>query len=105
MKGKLYPARSPDVAARRLGDEMLIMSGRDSTLFTLNEMATLIWEAAEGSTPLDDIVEQKICTQFEVQASTAVQDAQDLVERLAQHGILLLSDEPFRPNSRPQESQ
>jgi len=30
MSGKLYVSRSRSVAARKLGDEMLIMSGRDS---------------------------------------------------------------------------
>ena len=33
-------ARSKEIAARMLGDEMMIMSGRDSTLFTLNEVAS-----------------------------------------------------------------
>ena len=49
MNKKRYVARSSEIAARRLGDEMMIMSGRDSTLFTLNEVATIIWEAADGS--------------------------------------------------------
>ncbi len=31
---KLYLARNPRVAARGLDGEMMIMSGRDSTLFT-----------------------------------------------------------------------
>ena len=45
---KRYVARSKQLAARRLGAETMIMSGRDSTLFTLNEVATVIWEAADG---------------------------------------------------------
>ena len=34
---RLYLARNPRVAARSLDGEMMIMSGRDSTLFTLNK--------------------------------------------------------------------
>ncbi len=36
---KRYVARSSQIAARALGGEMMIMSARDSTLFTLNEVA------------------------------------------------------------------
>ena len=97
MNSKLYVARSPEIAARRLGDEMMIMSGRDSTLFTLNEVATTIWEAADGSTALDEIVQRKICPVFEVEPDVALRDAESLAEKLAGHGILLLSDEPFPP--------
>ena len=47
-ESKQYVARSKEIAARRLGGETMIMSGRDSTLYTLNEVATVIWEAADG---------------------------------------------------------
>jgi hypothetical protein len=92
---RLYVARSRSVAARKLGDEMLIMSGRDSTLFTLDEVATILWEAADGWKPLDEIVEEKICKEFEVEHGEALQDAVALVEGLADHGILQLSSEPL----------
>jgi len=92
---RLYVARSRSVAARKLGDEMLIMSGRDSTLFTLDEVATILWEAADGWKPLEEIVEEKICKEFEVERGEALQDAVALVEGLAEHGILLLSSEPL----------
>jgi hypothetical protein len=78
-----------------LGEEMLVMSGKDSTLFTLNSTATILWQAADGATPLNEIVERRICTQFEVNPEDAMRDAQALAEDLAQHGILLLSDQPI----------
>ena len=67
----LYVARNPRVAARSLDGEMMIMSGRDSTLFTLNKTATILWQAADGTTPLEQIVQQKICAEFEVEAGDA----------------------------------
>ena len=100
MSSKRYVARSSEIAARRLGEEMMIMSARDSTLFTLNSVATAIWEAADGSTALDEIVEHTICTAFEVEASVALLDAEALAEALAGHGLLLLSDQPFPPPAR-----
>ncbi len=100
MNGKHYVARSSEIAARMLGGEMIIMSARDSTVFTLNEVATVIWEAADGSTPLDEIVASRICTQYEVAPEVALQDAENLAQELASHGILLLSDQPVG-RSRP----
>lgn len=97
MNSRSYVARSSEVAARRLGDEVMIMSAGDSTLFTLNAVATAIWEAADGSTTLDDIVKRNICPSFAVEPSVAQRDAESLAEGLAGHGILLLSDRPFLP--------
>jgi hypothetical protein len=95
MTTKRYVARSSEIAARKLGNEMMIMSGRDSTLYTLNDVATVIWEAADGSTSLDEIVGSGICSKFEVRPCVALQDAEKMVEELAGHGILLVSDEPI----------
>ncbi len=88
----MYIARSSEIASRNLDGEMIIMSARDSTLFTLNEVATAIWEAADGHTSLEDIVEQKICAEYDVDRATALRDAHDLVQRLVEHGILSISE-------------
>ncbi len=71
------------------------MSARDSTLFSLNEVAAVIWEAADGVTPLSDIVERVVCSAYEVDAAQALADAEQLVDDLAGHGILLVSDQPI----------
>jgi hypothetical protein len=101
MTRNLYVTRSPRVAARKLGDEMMIMSGHDSTLFTLDEVATIIWEASDGSTPLEEIVVRSICSQFEVERGEALADAEAFVEGLAAHGILLVSCEPLTKSKLP----
>jgi len=92
---RLYVARNPRVAARSLDGEMMIMSGRDSTLFTLNKTATILWQAADGATPLDEIVSDKICVEFEVEPAEALQDAETLARELADHGILQISEQPI----------
>lgn len=96
---RLYVARNPRVAARSLGGEMMIMSGRDSTLFTLNKTATILWQAADGSTPLDQIVEQRICPEFEVGLAEAMRDAETLARELAGHEILQISEQPISVQS------
>jgi hypothetical protein len=93
----VYIARSTAVAARSLDGEMMIMSAKDSTLFTLNPVGTVIWQSADGQTPLAEIVEQKICAQFEVDPADAARDAESFVSDLVGHGILLISGEPITP--------
>ena len=91
----LYIARSHENAARVLDGEMMIMSARDSTLFNLNEVGTMIWQAADGATTLEDIVMEKICLEYEVEPAEALKDADAFVRELAEHGILRLSDQPI----------
>ena len=96
---RLYVARNPRVAARSLDGEMMIMSGRDSTLFTLNKTATILWQSADGATPLDEIVEHKICPEFDVEPAVALQDAETLARELASHEILQVSEQPIPPRN------
>ena len=95
MSDKRYVARSAAIAARALGDETMVMSATNSTLFTLDRVATVIWEAADGATPLDEIVANKVCTQFDVSQEVALKDAEDLVAELAEHGLVTVSDRPI----------
>lgn len=90
-----YIARSSAIAARMLDGQMMIMSAVDSTFFTLNETATLIWQAADGTTPLAQIVADKLCSDYQVDLETAAQDAMHFVDELSAHGILITSDQPI----------
>lgn len=93
---KLYVARNPRVAARCLDGEMMLMSGRNSTLFTLNKTATILWQAADGTTPLEEIVSQRICREFEVDPVEALHDAETLARELAGHEIMQISEVPIQ---------
>ncbi|MGA7220406.1 MAG: PqqD family protein [Candidatus Sulfotelmatobacter sp.] len=90
-----YIARSHAIAARMIGGEMMVMSAADSTFFTLNEVASAIWQAADGRTPLSEIVGSKICREFDVAPEPALRGADRFVDELSQHGILLVSDRPL----------
>jgi hypothetical protein len=90
-----YIKPSRDIAARMMAGEMVIMSVKDSRVFSLNATASAIWSAADGSTPLREIVAHKVVEQFDVDAEVAYQDALALVEDLEQEGILVLADHPI----------
>ena len=89
-----YIARSSAIAARLLAGEMMVMNSADSTFFTLNEVATAIWQAADGRTPLREIVREQVCGQFDIDPEQAQADAEQFVADLPKHGILLVSDSP-----------
>ncbi len=90
-----YIARSSTIAARMLAGEMMVMNSADSTFFTLNPVATAIWQAADGRTPLREIVRDRVCEQFEVEPEQAQLDAEQFVTELSSHGILRVSDQPL----------
>src|ERR1700730_3527864 len=95
MSEKCYIARSSRIAARMMGDEMMIMLAPDSTLFTLNEEASVIFNAADGTTPLEAIVAERGCREFDIELEVALRDAEHVVKEVAGHGFLLVSDEPI----------
>jgi Coenzyme PQQ synthesis protein D (PqqD) len=95
MSEKCYVGRSPKIAARMMGDEMMIMLAPDSTLFTLNEVAAAIFNGADGKTPLEVIVAERVCGEFDVAFEVALKDAEQVVKELAGHGVLLVSGEPI----------
>ena len=99
MSAKPYVARSTAIAARVLGEETMVMSGTNSTLFTLDKVATIIWESVDGTTPLEEIVKKKVCARYDVSLEVALKDAELLVEQLAEHGIMQLSNQPIAESS------
>jgi hypothetical protein len=96
----VYIARSSAIAARALAGEMMVMNSADSTFFTLNEVATAIFQAADGHTPLRQIVRERICEQFDVDPEQAQADAEQFVTELSSHGILLVSNQPLAQETR-----
>lgn len=99
MNESLYFRRDHNIAARHVGDELMIMSARDSSLFSLNETAAVLWNAADGDTALSEVVAREICPRFDVDSHAALRDALELVQGLAEHGILHLSAQPFAARS------
>jgi len=93
----MYLTQSADIAARTLGDETLIMSTLDSTIFVLNSVGSAIWNAADGTTPLSRIIQEHVCSEFDVTDDQAAADAREFVDRLVKHGILFVSDAPTSP--------
>ena len=102
VSSEVYLTQSADIASRTIGDDTLIMSTLDSTIFMLNAVGTAIWNFADGTMPLSRIVREKICSDFEVSDAQALADAEEFVDELVKHGILSLSDVPVPPKEKTQ---
>src|SRR5687768_6280824 len=100
MLTDLFIAREARLAARKVAGEMVILSADDSSLYVLNELGTLLWEAADGRTPLRQIVDHVVCAEFEVDAATGLEDAESFLRQLAGYGILRVSSTPIPVEGR-----
>ncbi len=91
---EVYPKRAANAAFRVLGGEAIVMNPEDSSLFSLNATAAVIWRAADGSRSLREIVESDVCGEFEVEPEDAMAEALEFASALAAHGILILAEAP-----------
>src|SRR3954451_4237079 len=81
-----------EVVVRRVGREALLVPVRNrvgdlDSIFTLNETAIVVWEAIDGRTPLDAVVE-RVCREYDVERDRAAADAEEIVRSLAEAGLL-----------------
>jgi hypothetical protein len=86
-----YLTQSPRTAWRVYDGEAVVLSPDDSTLNTLNAVGTLIWELADGKTPVSAIV-ARICEAFDVDAKQAERDALAFTLKLRERGLLTVSE-------------
>jgi hypothetical protein len=92
-----YPLQSSRTAWRIYDGEAVVLSSDDSTLNSLNRVGTLIWESADGKTPVSAIV-TRICEEFDVDHERAERDTMAFIARLRERGLLTISEttEPAR---------
>jgi hypothetical protein len=93
MEPERYLTRNSQTAWRVYDGEAVILVAEDSTLNTLNAVGTVVWEAADGQTPLSAIV-ARICEEFDVERAQAEGDATAFIDKLCQRGLLTVSESP-----------
>ena len=73
------PIQNEHVAYTIVDGSAVIVSPKDSKLYWLNDVATQIWKLADGNRSVGVIAEE-LCTEYEVDATTALRDAAEMVE-------------------------
>lgn len=77
----------PDVVARSVGDETILLDLETGTYFTLNAVGAVVWKALEAKTGLDAIVDE-VLDRFEVDEATARADIDEYLAALVAEGLV-----------------
>jgi hypothetical protein len=86
-----YLTQSPRTAWRVYDGEAVVLCSDDSTLNTLNAVGTLIWESADGKTPVSAIV-ARISAEFDVEPERAARDTMAFIAKLRERGLVTVSE-------------
>ena len=89
-----YVAQNPDTPARTIAGEAVVITPADSTLHTLNETATFIWERADGTRTLEQIAAE-LEAEFDVDPAILRSDAESFVTEAVTKGLMLSSEAPL----------
>ena len=88
----MYLTQNCKIAYRIINEEAVIVDPSTSKLYSLNPVATLIWEMASESVCMEDIVE-KILEEFEVEREVAERECQKFVSDFTDKGLLAPEDD------------
>lgn len=80
-------ARNPDFVARNIGEEKILVPISEGAsdlahIYTLNEVASFVWNAIDGSRTVGQLVEEIILA-FDVSRDQAEKDLLEFLEQMA----------------------
>ncbi len=87
----MYLIQDRKTAYRVIDGEAVIVDPGTSMLYSLNSVATLIWEMSSERTAVEEIVD-RIAEEFEVEKSTAEKDCLEFVRDFMDKGILMVEE-------------
>ena len=110
-KGKAYPmnvkgfVKENKFVTRKIAGETIIVPvrahvGELDSVYTLNELGTLIWDLLQDGKKKREIA-QAICETYEVSPDQAEVDVREFVESLAEEGLAPKMDKPVALDKRP----
>ena len=81
------PSHSPDVVARVVRGEAILVLAEQSKVKVLNELGTRIWESVDGQQSIRQIA-ARLCQEYEVDPAQAEQDTLDFLTELLGRSLL-----------------
>jgi coenzyme PQQ biosynthesis protein PqqD len=82
-----YPIPNPAVQGRRLDNEAVLVLPDRGEVKVLNEVGALIWQLADGTRTIAEIV-TSVCTEYQVTQTQAEADVLEFIEELQAKAIL-----------------
>jgi hypothetical protein len=93
MDSNRYPVPHPQVGARVVDSEAVIILADSGNVNVLNPVGTRIWELADGSRSVQQIADALVA-EYEVTTEVALQDVTEFLRKLVDAGMLTLQDVP-----------
>ena len=87
-----YPVLHPQVAARIIDGEAVIVLPESGQVNVLNEVGSRIWELIDGTRSVGEITEI-IVAEYDVTAEQAEGDMDEFIQELVENKMLVLADE------------
>ena len=84
-----YVTRNPDAAWRVFEDGAVIVSPTESVMHSLNPVATRIWELADGTLTMNEILDV-VLEEFDVTRESAETDMAGFADALSDKGMLTI---------------
>lgn len=83
------PLRTQRLAYKTIGQETIILDTKiGKEVHQLNEVASFVWSLCDGDHEIQLIVD-KVCSEFEIDASIALNDIQILIAELNSKSLLV----------------
>lgn len=84
-----YITRNADAAWRVFEDGAVIVSPTESVMHSLNPVGTRVWELADGTLNINEILDI-VVEEFDVTREQAAADVADFAEALSDKGMLTI---------------
>lgn len=84
-----YITRNEDAAWRVFEDGAVIVSPTESVMHSLNPVGTRVWELADGTLNINEILDT-IVEEFDVTREQAAADVSEFAEALSDKGMLTI---------------
>ena len=89
---KVCFTRDSSIVSRKIADEFILVpirqkAGDVDNIYTMNEVATRIWELIDGQKPVEEI-RNAIVEEFEVESAEAEADLMDFLQHLQNVGAV-----------------
>lgn len=82
-----------DIAVRSIGDEVMILTLKDTCLYNMNEVGRSIWRTlSEGSANVNAIIEA-VAFEYGIEAAAIREDVLDFLSELVSKDIVEISSE------------
>ena len=86
--------RNSELATKKIEHELVILSPDDTKMYTLNEVARRIWELADGTKKLEEIIKQ-IASEYNIPVERIERDTSVFFNKANRHfNLFSFYDQP-----------